>query len=154
MNEHGEQRELREIVALLRLVLAAIEGSTCKCRSTKRLKLGFKILKGGSNVANTPITLNSDQKEAINVAPLLADGSPDLAAQVSFSSSDPSVGLDAVVADGAGNYSAFILTPGQSGAATITVSAPGYDSESVDVSYAPLVARKLNISFGQPVSDL
>ena len=115
------------------------------------LNLNIREIHGRSNakMALDPILLLDTEKILLSVAPQKADGTPDDSVTVSWSSSDLSVGLE-VQAD---SRSAFALTPGETGAATITVSAPGYTTETVDISYKPGEPRSLNLSAGTPVSD-
>jgi hypothetical protein len=97
-----------------------------------------------------PVKLLDTEKVLISVAPKNADGSDDASVDVSFSSSDPSVGIE----EQEDGRSAFVLTPGESGSAIISVSAPGYAGESLEVSYASGAPRALNLSVGSPQSDL
>lgn len=119
---------------------------------------------------NVPVPqLLDTEKILLSVMPRKADGHVDTAAVVSWASSDGTqvginVGTDTfvfhdpqfdedVTCPGAFNCEA--LTPGTSGAATVTASAPGYDSaEFGPITYAPGVPRSLNASIGSPVSDL
>ena len=96
-----------------------------------------------------PVVLKDTEKLLISVAPQLANGDPDTSVDVSFVSSDPSVGVE----EQADGRSAYILTPGESGSATITASAPGYAPEDIAVSYEPGVPRSLNLSVGNPEPD-
>lgn len=107
---------------------------------------------GNLNMASAPIniTLFSDQSIPVTVAPLLANGDPDNAVDVSWSSSSDSV----QVVERADGRTADILTPADAGAAVITAKAPGYEDQAFNVSYTPRAARSLNASVGEPTSDL
>ena len=100
-----------------------------------------------------PIKMLDVEKVLLSIAPQKADGTADDAVTVSWSSSDPSqVSVEPSTADN--GRSCFALTPLESGVAIITVSAPGYASDTVEVSYAPGIPGKLNLSAGNPVSDI
>lgn len=96
-----------------------------------------------------PVVLKDSEKVLVAVAPLLANGEPDTTVDVTWESSDPSVGIE----EQADGRSAYILTPGESGSATITVTAQGYESETLSVSYEPGAPRHLNLSVGTPEPD-
>ena len=120
-------------------------------REQGRLHVGLHItVTGGTKMPNIPVALNSKEKVFITINPIKPDGTEDPDVDVAFSSSDPSVGIE----EQPDGRSAFILTPGESGSAAITVSAPGYAEQIVDVTYSPLVLGNLNVSVGQPQSDL
>ena len=109
------------------------------------------------------------EKILLSVMPRLANGRVDTEAVVTWTSSDPTQvgvepGVDPFVFHDPqtgddytvpGAYNAFALTPLASGTATVTVSAPGYESADFGpITYAPGVPRSLNASVGSPVSDL
>jgi hypothetical protein len=99
-----------------------------------------------------PIKMLDVEKVLLSVAPQKADGTVDDSVIVTWSSSDPTqVGVEPSSTDN--GRSCFALTPLESGTAIISASAPGYDTDTVEVSYAPGVAGKLNLSAGTPVSD-
>ena len=98
----------------------------------------------------------SNKKTPITLSPAYTDASgavvPDPDAIVTVTSSDPSVGVEQ---DANGQW--WITTPGDSGAATITISAQSpnadYESAALDFSYGPPIAGQLNVSIGSDVSD-
>ena len=100
-------------------------------------------------MALPPVVLKDTEKVLLSVAPLLASGEPDTSVDVSWVSSDASV----VIEEAAEGRSAFALTPGERGAATITVSAQGYSDEVIQISYEPGAPRSLNLSVGSPEPD-
>lgn len=119
----------------------------------RRLNLNIREFHGkqrGTKMALPPVVLKDSEKVLISVSPQLASGEADTAVDVAFASSDPSVGIE----EQADGRSAYILTPGERGTAQITVTAPGYADETLDVSYEPGTPRSLNLSVGNPVSDL
>lgn len=95
------------------------------------------------------LTMTDVQQVTLQVAPLDADGNP-IALNVTWTSSDPSVGL--VVSED--TLSCLVTTPFERGAANVTASAPGRESEIQPIAYGPGVPGKLNMSVGTPVSDL
>lgn len=118
-----------------------------------QLAIGFHITTAGGKPMKDPIVvppLTSEQKVLITINPIKPTGESDPDVDVSFSSSDPSVGIE----EQPDGRSAYIQTPGESGSARITVSAPGYEEQPVDVTYAPPVKGELNVTIGQPESDL
>lgn len=109
------------------------------------------------------------EKIVLSVMPRKADGSVDVDAQVSWSSSDPSqVGIEmnsepfvyvdpqsGVEFNCPGAFNATATTPLASGSASVTATAPGYTPEYFGpIEYAAGVARSLNGSVGSPISDL
>jgi hypothetical protein len=108
------------------------------------------------------------EKVLLSVMPRKADGHVDAGAVVTWASSDPSqvgieVGVDSFVFTDPqfsedvtcpGNFNCYALTPNASGAGTVTVGAPGYESAEFSITYEPGVPRSLNASAGGPVSDL
>lgn len=109
------------------------------------------------------------EKIVLSVMPRKADGSVDVDAQVSWSSSDPSqVGIElntesfvfvdpqsGVEYDCPGAFNATATTPLASGSASVTATAVGYTPEYFGpIEYAAGVARSLNGSVGSPISDL
>jgi len=117
---------------------------------------------------NIPVPKLLDiEKVLLSVMPRKADGKVDIGAVVTWVSSAPDqVGIEPgtepfVFNDGdngdvtcPGNFNCFALTPLDTGAADVTVSAPGYDPAIFAISYAPGQPRSLTASYGQPVSDL
>lgn len=120
--------------------------------------------------ATVPVPkLLDTEKIMLSVMPRKADGHVDVAASVSWISSDPAqVGLDVGVdpfvfhdpqfnedVTCPGAFNAFALTPLSEGNAVVTASAVGYESADFGpIIYAPGVPRSLNASVGGPVSDL
>jgi hypothetical protein len=109
------------------------------------------------------------EKILLSVMPRKADGTIDTAAAITWDSSDSSkVGIEPGVEafpfdDGLGGgpvecpgyFNCWALTPmSDAEEATVTVSAPGYESADFVITYAPGVPRSLNASVGAPVSDL
>lgn len=109
------------------------------------------------------------EKILLSVMPRKADGHVDTAAVVSWTSSDSSqVGIEEGVdpfifhdpqfdeeVECPGKFNCYALTPLTSGSASVTASAPGYDSaEFGPINYAAGQARSLNASVGSPLSDL
>lgn len=128
---------------------------------------------------NVPVPkLLDTEKIELGVMPRKADGHIDNAAVLSWVSSDASqveasvgtVPFDFedvhLAADGVteewrevvtcpGNFKCTALTPLTLGSASVTASAPGYDSAIFGpINYEQGVARSLNPSVGSPVSDL
>ena len=119
---------------------------------------------------NVPVPkLLDTEKILLSVMPRKEDGHVDVGATVTWASSDESaVGIDpgtesfefhdpqfdeTVTCPGA--FNCYALTPNQSGSATVTASAAGYESaEFGPIEYAPGVPRSLNASVGSPISDL
>jgi hypothetical protein len=112
-----------------------------------------------------PIALLNVERVKIATAPLKADGTPDSTVIVSWASSDPAqVGIEPLPEhdglDAEGNpitipdtHAAWATTPLDSGAAEITISAAGYETDVLPISYVPGVPRRLNVSVGTPVPD-
>ena len=123
---------------------------------------------GSMSPINIPVPKLLDvEKVLLSVMPRKADGKIDVNAVVTWTSSAPDqVGIEPgtepfIFNDSAegdvtcpGNFNCFALTPLDTGAADVTVSAPGYDPAIFAISYAPGQPRSLNASYGQPVSDL
>lgn len=119
---------------------------------------------------NVPVPkLLDTEKIVLSVMPRKADGHVDIGAVISWVSSDPSqVGVEPGTdpfpfhddqnsedVTCPGNFNCTATTPNASGTATVTVSAPGYDSATFGpITYEPGVARSLNASVGTPQSDL
>lgn len=100
----------------------------------------------------SPLVLFDSEKVLGHLAPVKPNGEPDNDVLVTVTSSDPTqVGVELVEANG---HSFWLLTPLDTGMATITMSAPGYNPTTVDVSYSPGQPRELNAQFDAPVSDL
>jgi hypothetical protein len=148
MSDRELRLHLRLIEWLLRKILVAVLGIVFKMKRG-RLQLGLHLIKPKEGSMD-PVVLNSEQKVLISVNPLKPNGEADPDVDVTFSSSDPSVGIE----EQADGRSAFILTPAESGSAQINIQASGYDSETLDVSYSPPQKGKLNVSVGSPQSDL
>ena len=119
---------------------------------------------------NVPVPALLDvEKITLSVMPRKADGHVDIAAVISWASSDPAqVGIEVGTAEFVfhdpqfdedvtcpGAFNCTALTPLETGTGTVTASAPGYESAAFGpINYAPGVARSLNASVGSPVSDL
>jgi hypothetical protein len=112
-----------------------------------------------------PVTCVSVERILISTAPLAADGTPDTAAVITWASSAPEqIGIeplpehDGLDAEGQpttipATHQAWATTPLDSGAADITMSSPGYETDVLPVSYVPGQRRRLNVSVGTPVPD-
>lgn len=99
-----------------------------------------------------PIKLLDVEKVLLSVSPQKSDGTVDDSVVVTWTSSDPAqVGLEVSTTDN--GRSCFALTPLDHGTATITASAPGYASDTVDITYAPGTPGVLNLSAGNPQPD-
>lgn len=99
-----------------------------------------------------PLRMLDVEKVLLSVAPQKANGDPDTEVTVSWTSSAPEqVGVEPSTEDN--GRSAWALTPLERGAATITVSAPGYETDTLEIAYEPAVAGKLNLSAGTPVPE-
>jgi hypothetical protein len=96
-----------------------------------------------------PVVLKDTEKVLVSVAPKKPDGSDDTDVDVSFASSDASVGVE----EQPDGRSAYVLTPGERGSAVITVSAPNYADETLSISYEPGAKGSLNLSVGSPEPD-
>lgn len=97
-----------------------------------------------------PVTLFDSEKAMLTVAPRLPNGDPDTTVEVSVTSSDSTqVGVEQIDAR---NW--WITTPLDSGSATLTLDAPGYEADTLAVSYSPGLPRRLNVTVGAPVSDI
>lgn len=96
-----------------------------------------------------PVVLKDTEKVLLSVAPMKADGSPDADVDVSWASDSADVGIE----EQADGRSAYALTPGERGAAVITVTAAGYSAETISISYEPGAPRLLNLSVGSPEPD-
>lgn len=109
------------------------------------------------------------EKIVLSVMPRKADGHVDVAASVNWSSSDASqVGIELdtepfVFSDPQfgedvtcpGAFNATATTPLESGSASVTASAAGYESAVFGpIEYAVGQPRSLNGSVGSPISDL
>ena len=104
---------------------------------------------GALHMELPPISMQSNNKVQLSATLLKPDGSEDTTTQLSWSSSDPSVGLE--VSDD--TKSAWVTTPAESGDAIITVSAHNYESDTIHVTYTPFVPGKINLTVGTPVED-
>ncbi len=106
------------------------------------------------------------EKVLLSVMPRDAGGKIDVAAAITWASSDSSVGAepgteafdftdtDGTVTSCPGAFNCWATTPNASGGATVTVSAPGYESADFVIDYAAGVPRSLNASAGSAQSDL
>ena len=121
-------------------------------------------------MATIPVPALLDvQKIVLSVMPRTADGHVDDKAVITWTSSDAAqIGIEPgvdtfvfhdpqfdvdVTCPGAFNCTA--LTPLDKGTGTVQAACPGYDSASFGpINYAPGVARSLNGSVGEAVSDL
>jgi len=117
----------------------------------KTLTVNVISIEGKSPMATLPpLKMLDVEKVQLSVAPQLANGEPDTTVDVSWESSDPS---QVSVEPAEDDRSCFCLTPLETGVATVTVSAPGYESVTIEISYAPGVPRSLNATIGSPVPD-
>ena len=99
----------------------------------------------------TPITLPvvkllDVEKVLLSSSPTLPDGTPASVIPEWESSDSDQVSLE-VSEDG---LTCWALTPLETGESTITVSAEGFQSATVDISYAPAIPGQLNLSVGTP----
>jgi len=112
-----------------------------------------------------PIALLNVERVKIATAPLKADGTPDTTAVITWASSaTDQVGIEPMPeheendAEGVpflvpATHMAWATTPLDSGAAEISISSPGYETDVLPISYVPGVPRRLNVSVGTPVPD-
>jgi len=121
-------------------------------------------------MVNVPVPkLLDTEKIVLSVMPRKADGHVDIDAVVSWESSDPSqVGVEPGTDEFTfhdpqfnedvtcpGSFNCTATTPNNSGTASVTASAQGYESaEFGPIQYEPGVPRSLNASVGSPISDL
>lgn len=171
---------IRDILDAIQIALdnlmdrvADLEARFCELTRVRSLNGYVSAVKGrGCNnvAANIPVpSLLDVEKILLSVMPRKADGHVDAAAVISWASSDESqVGIEPgtesfvfhdpqfdedVTCPGA--FNCYALTPLESGSATVTASAAGYESaEFGPITYAPGQPRSLNASVGSPVSDL
>jgi hypothetical protein len=142
----------------------------CLCHCHGRSQNGFVAEVHGRRpqMAQTVVVpqLLDVEKVLLSTMPRKADGTVDVNAVNTWTSSDPSVGVEVGTGtfdfdDGAngtvtcpGSFNCFALTPGTNGAGTVTSKIPGYEDVDFTITYAPGVPRSQNPSVGQPVSDL
>lgn len=128
----------------------------CRClKPEAKASLGLHVSqihgKGRPMATIPPIKMLDVEKVLLSVAPQKADGTPDDAVNVTWTSSDPAqVGIEPQDALG---RSIYALTPLDTGVATVTATGAGYEPDTVEISYAPGQPRKLNLSAGTPVPE-
>lgn len=99
-----------------------------------------------------PIHMFDTEKVQLTVSPVKPNGEPDENVVVTWASSAPDqVGVEPI---GDLGHSCWVTTPLDTGSATITVDAPGYNPSTVDVSYEPGIPRELNLQVGTPIPDV
>jgi hypothetical protein len=85
----------------------------------------------------------------LSTSPTDQDGNPTSVIPVWTSSNPEQVGLE-VSEDG---LTAWALTPLLEGSAIITVSATGFQSATIEISYSEPIPGQLNLSAGTPITD-
>lgn len=99
-----------------------------------------------------PISVFSTEKQPMDLNPVRGGQTEvDETAHATVVSSDPSqVEIEVVDAD-LNKYN--LLTPLDSGTAEITISGPGFETDSFTFSYSPFVPGHFNPTFGAAISD-
>jgi hypothetical protein len=169
-DRHSEPHDLHHLRHLIRL----LEEIAALLRKHHSPTLGAFVNAIYGRNPHMPVTITvpkllDTEKILLSVMPRKADGTIDATAVITWTSSDPSKvgvepGTDPFPFDDGqgggpvtvpGNFNCFATTPlSDEESATVTVSAPGYDSAVFPIGYAPGQPRSLNASVGQPVSDL
>lgn len=90
------------------------------------------------------------EKVLLSASPTKPDGSPADGVPLTWTSSDPNAVSLEPSEDG---LTCWALTPLESGSANVTVSARGFRSVVIPISYAPAVPGELNVSVGNPTLD-
>jgi hypothetical protein len=98
------------------------------------------------------ITLFDSEKVLLHSSPKLPNGDLNTTVQVSWASdATDQVALEPV---GPLGHDCWALTPLDNGSATITVTAPGYNTSTQPITYSLGQPRELNLSSDAPVSDI
>jgi hypothetical protein len=152
-NDWRIEQQLMELLCKALETQERIVALLCRCEGAggkRRMNTAINIILEQRSTAmrNDPIKLLPTEKVLLSSTPI-KDGADDTSVDISWSSSDPSVGIE----EQEDGRSAYVTTPLDAGSGEITASAPGYEDEIFPVSYAAPVPGKLNVTVGVPVSD-
>ena len=163
-HNHDQERLIDAAVSIAASIERLVE---CHCRRTQGAFVA-EVHGRRTEMAQTIVVpqLLDVEKVLLSTMPRKADGTIDVGAVNTWTSSDPSVGIEVGTGtfdfdDGTngtvtcpGSFNCFALTPGDSGSGTVTSKIPGYEDVAFTITYAPGVPRSQNPSVGQPVSDI
>jgi hypothetical protein len=128
------------------------ERCSCHHRRGHLALSALKIERGRIFMQLNPVTAYDSERRPITSNPKNPDGTLNETVKIDWTSSNPEqVPIEYV--DELGRQ-IWMNTPLDSGSATVTGKAPGYNPTTVDFSYSPGVPRELNSEVGGPVPDI